>query len=290
MSVTIFKMPRQPLVALLCFAIIGTFVIIQLCYNIFHQLRDIPFEPNLLRVFSRIITDILSNHLLFEPLLNVLFLFSIITLCRQLIIQMKLYKKWKIIFDSKRNTELTEHFRKKFNKENLLIEVITDSSLIAITVRFIRPKVLISTGLIDRFNEQELEAILFHEMYHSKFRHPLQMLIITMIAESLAFLPIMKSLVHHYKVWMELLADRFAMRHMGSETQLAHVLLAVLKNNQVKSEAYGVHFVNESVNYRLMQLIDPQAKINIPLFKQKTLILSIIILVMMTIIFIYGSV
>ncbi|MCD9026524.1 M56 family metallopeptidase [Cohnella silvisoli] len=290
MRATMLKMPRQPSLALFWIAIIGNLVIIQLGYNVFHQIRDIPFESNLFRVFAAIFADILSNHLLFEPLLNGLILFSIIMLCRQLIQQVKLYKKWKTYIDSKSNPEMTKRFIKKFNKENLRIEVILDSSIIAMTAGLIKPRVILSSGLIERFNDQEMEAILFHEMYHSKFRHPLQLLILTMIAESLAFLPIMKSLVHHYKIWMELLADRFAIYHMGSEIQLAQVLLAVLKNNQVKSQGYGVHFVNESVNYRLKQLIDPQTPIRIPFFKQKTLLLSVIVLVMMTLIFIYGSV
>lgn len=96
---------------------------------------------------------------------------------------------------SKSDPEMTELLTKKINNKDLRIEVISDSSYIAMTVGFIRPKVILSTGLIKRFHDQELDAILLHEMYHSMFRHPLQMFILTMIAESLAFLPIMRSLV-----------------------------------------------------------------------------------------------
>jgi beta-lactamase regulating signal transducer with metallopeptidase domain len=290
MRAAMLRMPRQPRIALLWIAIIGNLVIIQLGYNIFHQLRDIPFEYNLLRFLSAIHADILSNHLFFEPVLNGLFIFSFIMLCRILIQQVKVYKKWKTYVDSKSSPELTDHYCKKFNKENVRIKVISDSSLVAMTAGFIKPGIILSTGLLERFNEQELEAILFHEMYHCKFRHPLQMLILTMIAESLAFLPMMKSLVHHYKVWMELLADRFAIYRLGSEIQLGQVLLAVMKNYPVQSQACGVHFVNESVNYRLKQLINPHTKINIPFFERKTLVPSVLVLLTMTIIFFYGSV
>jgi hypothetical protein len=128
-----------------------------------------------------------------------------------------------------------------------------------------------------------------HELYHGRFRHPFQLLILTTISECLIFLPLIKGLVQHYKVWMELLADRFAIYRMGSEIPLAHVLLFMLRNNPVTDETYGVHIARESVNYRLKQLINPQTKINIPLLELKTLIPSILILVMMTSMFIISQ-
>jgi len=290
MSRTAWRVPKQPKVALLWIFILGFSVIIQLGYNVIHQIQDVPPEPNLFRLILAVIVDSFSNHLLWELLLNGFVLFSLLVLCKQLIQLVKSSKRWKGYVDSIVNPAMTEYFSEKYKKENLRIEVISDSACIAMTAGFFRPKILLSTGIVERFNEKELEAVIFHEMYHCKKLHPLQILILTITVECLAFLPVIKGLVHHYKVWMELLADRYAIFRMGSEIQLAHVLLALLKNDSSTPKAYAIQFADESVNYRLMQLIDPQTKINIPFFERKTLLPSIVVMFIMTTIFIYGCV
>ncbi|WP_019003891.1 M56 family metallopeptidase [Cohnella laeviribosi] len=290
MSRIAWRVPGQPKVALLWIFILGFSVIVQLGYNVVHQIQDVPLKPNLFRLIMAVIVDSFSNHLLWELLLNGFVLFSLLVLGKQLIQQVRSYKRWKCYVDSNSNPVMTEYFSEKYKKENLRIEVVSDSACIAMTAGFFRPKILLSTGSVEMFNEQELESVIFHEMYHYKYRHPLQILILSIIAECLAFLPVIKGLVHHYKVWMELLADRYAIFRMGSEIQLAHVLLKMLKIDPAKPQAYAVHFANESVNYRLKQLIDPQTIINVPFFERKTLLPSIVVLVIMTTTFIYGCV
>lgn len=113
-------------------------------------------------------------------------------------------------------------------------------------------------------------------------------MILTISAKCLAFLPVVKGLVHYYKVWTELLADRYAIYRSGSEFHLAQVLLKMLKSNSNYSPDYGVHLANDSVNYRLQQLIDPQAEINLPFFEWRLWFPSLLILVLMIMAFLLG--
>lgn len=176
-------------------------------------------------------------------------------------------------------------------QEAIRIEVISDSKWIAMTAGFWKPSIILSTGIIAQFSDEELRAILYHELYHYKFRHPLQLIGLTIIAKCLAFLPVVKGLVQYYKVWLELLADRYAIGRTGSEVPLALVLLKMLKQNpSSSSHPYGVHLAQQSVNYRLQQLIDPQQKICIPFVEWKTILPSATILMLMKAVFLVGCI
>ena len=39
---------------------------------------------------------------------------------------------------------------------------------------FVRPKIVLSTGLMSLLNDDELKAVIYHEMYHKENRDPLK--------------------------------------------------------------------------------------------------------------------
>lgn len=283
-------MPRQPKIALIWILSIGAWVAIQMSYILVHQLSDVPLELNLLHVFLSVIDDTFTNHILWELSLNAILLFSCLVLCKHLIQQAKLYRQWNSYLLSKKNNEMTKKLTEILNHESLRIEVVSEPKLMAMTIGFWKPRIILSSGMMNRFSKDELGAIVYHELYHYKHRHPLQHFVLTIIAECLAFLPIVKGLVQYYKVWMELLADRYAIYRAGSEYHLAQVLITILRSEKSYKYAHGVHLAKESVNYRLQQLLDPHSSVHMPIFEWKSLLPSTIVLIFMLVIIILGCI
>ncbi|WP_310551133.1 M56 family metallopeptidase [Paenibacillus glufosinatiresistens] len=284
------RLPRQTKLALIALGIIGVLVIVLLGYNVLHQIQDVPIKSNLLKMISAIVADTFTNHIVWELVLNVLVVFSLTVFGKNIIHQMKLYRSWNRYANAYSDLEMFNSVVAKFKHERIRFVILNEPKMIAMTIGFLKPKIVLSSYVIERFDENELEAIIYHELYHYKSRHPLQLFILNVVADCLAFLPVVKELVQHYKVWMELLADRYSIKRMGSEVPISHVLLAVLKNEQLKNQALGVHFANEAINYRLMQLIEPNKEINIPLFNWRKMTTSLFMLQVMLSIFIYSCV
>ncbi|PRX65060.1 BlaR1 peptidase M56 [Cohnella sp. SGD-V74] len=283
-------MPRQPMMALIWIILIGLWATVQMTYILVHQLSDITLELNLFLVIRSIIIDTFSNHVLWELLLNLSVLFSCLIFCKQLIQQAKLYRQWERYIKTNKNDEMSKQLRELLKCESIRIEVITEQKMMAMTIGFLRPRIVLSSRMLERFSKDELISIVYHELYHYQFRHPLQRFVLTIIAECFAFLPIVKGLVQYYKVWMELLADRYAIYRAGSEFHLAQVLLKIIKSEQSHPHAYGVHLADESVNYRLQQLIDPKSELNMPIFEWKAFLPSTFILSVMTIVILLGCI
>ena len=95
---------------------------------------------------------------------------------------------------------------------------------IAYCAGVLRPMVWISTGATERLEDDELEAVLWHESYHLRHRDPWRILIAQILREMLFLFPLVRSLVSRFEVAKELDADREALRAQGSAAPLAGAL------------------------------------------------------------------
>lgn len=290
MKTSLAVMPKQPKIALALIVFLGIWVMLMFGFSLFHQLGDIPFEWNLLYLLKIVSSDALTNHYFWETLLAAFVLFPIAVACRWFPRQIGLYRKWNVYFRSNLDPAATRELNERFAAEGVRIEVVANDKWIAATTGLWKPKIVLSASLVALFPDEEIEAILHHEIYHYKYRHPLQFLILTMIAESLAFLPIIKGLLNNYRIWTELLADRYALHRMGNEIQLVQALLKMLKSNSNAVAVQGVHFADEAVSYRIRQLIDPEAELHIPLCESRSLMTSLGIIALMILIILVGCV
>jgi beta-lactamase regulating signal transducer with metallopeptidase domain len=120
-----------------------------------------------------------------------------------------------------------------------------------------------------------------HEAFHQKKYDPLVIFILQLISNALWFVPLTKWCHKNYKIISELSADENAIHKMGTELGISAALLKLIKHGCTdKSSPVLVHFSNESVNYRLQQLIDPHK--TIPLRAETTTIfVSIYVLVIL---------
>jgi len=95
----------------------------------------------------------------------------------------------------------------------------------AFTVGFLRPRIVISDGLIDRLDDDELRCVLAHERHHARRRDPLRRALVQAVCDGFWFIPPLRRTAHAHAAVSELAADAVAMRSTGPRS-LASALLA----------------------------------------------------------------
>ncbi|MEV5974958.1 M56 family metallopeptidase [Streptomyces sp. NPDC051921] len=112
-----------------------------------------------------------------------------------------------------------------------VVQVRADSPF-AVTYRLWRPRVAISSRLVERTSDQELAAVLWHESHHARWRHPLGRLLTEVVSSTLWFLPPLRTVREHAAVRQELSADQAALRVEGRSV-LASAMVKSLSDEKV---------------------------------------------------------
>lgn len=174
---------------------------------------------------------------------------------------------------------VSEEQRNKVAGKNIL--VMPSPVPCAFTYGLFRRKIVLSSAILKHFSHREVEAIIFHEEYHQRFFDPLKIFILTLLAESFKFIPIMQELLIRYKTYKELLADQYAMAHMGSSVELGSALLKLIKANGIHSSMATVSFSETAVNYRIQQILEPDTRVRIYKSNSRSAFVSMGVLLLM---------
>ncbi|MCM3169549.1 MULTISPECIES: M56 family metallopeptidase [Peribacillus] len=154
-------------------------------------------------------------------------------------------------------------------KYSVQVQFVNFTQPLAFTYGFIRPQILISTGLINLLQPYELEAVLEHEYYHYQNRDPFKLSICFCLARVFSFLPISRKLYERYMIEKEIRADTFAIHQVGMKAVASS--LYKLMTNMPSSSFATVHFQNHSfqdTNTRIEVLLTGTYKRpSIPLFE-----------------------
>ncbi|WP_410511247.1 M56 family metallopeptidase [Paenibacillus sp. BR2-3] len=225
-------------------------------------------------------------HLIVFIGLNLLILYSFMMIIIKLYKQIKLERQWNTQVQFQCDHSLTKQLHEKYEFIEDRIIVVHHNSFLAITSGFFRPKIVVSSKLVQDFTEQEVTAVILHEYAHTKKFDPLRLLIIHLIKDSLPFVPILKKLAHYIQVWMEIEADQFAINQMKSPYDLASVLYKCSKSEQ--KSVVGVGFADKAINYRIQKLLQPKSEIIIPVLEMKPLAMSSTLFVLLNVIIISG--
>ncbi|OUM90834.1 MAG: hypothetical protein BAA01_07640 [Bacillus thermozeamaize] len=157
-----------------------------------------------------------------------------------------------------------------------------DSLPAAFTLGLIRPKIVVTSGLLKVLNEEELEAVLHHEAFHQKHRDPLKMWIVQTLARSMQYLPVIGELVRSYRLLRELMADQFVIQKMGSSHALGSAILKMVKKRQemtwMKMGMTVAHFTS-SLDVRILRLLDSGYRVRFIWVGRKALLFSGLFLV-----------
>ncbi len=137
-------------------------------------------------------------------------------------------------------------------------------------------------------NEDEMEAVIYHELYHQNSRDPLKIFLISLISSTIWYIPILKWFHQKHKIVKELLADEYAMEKQGNPADLGSALLKMIKvGNQIKMPFSYVSFADTSVNYRIKYILDPLTEPSLK-FPVKLTVMSLYIFFMLCGLFIYA--
>lgn len=95
------------------------------------------------------------------------------------------------------------------------LAVVDISRPVAITRGFLRTAVVVSTGLLERVDDEELCAILAHEAEHARMRDPLRVFCVRAAAVAMWPFPVVRDLTFHAELGTEIAADRAAQARCG---------------------------------------------------------------------------
>lgn len=189
----------------------------------------------------------------FCTLISVLILFI-----RQMWLSRKAY--WKL--HAYRSQELTLQMNSRFYEGKQRMMIVEHASPIAFTMGLWLPIVVVSTGLMEMLDDDELEAVVHHEAFHQMHRDPLRMFILSLLASVMWYMPIMRWSKQQYNIIREVLADHYAIGCLGTSAHLGSALLKMLKQGKAPRMPFAhVSFADTSINYRIRQLLEPDTDI-----------------------------
>jgi Zn-dependent protease with chaperone function len=106
--------------------------------------------------------------------------------------------------------------------------VVDAAAPLAFCAGWLRPRVYVSTGVLERLSDRELQAVLAHEQHHGTLRDPLRLAVGRILCQALFFLPVLRNLQETYAEAAELTADAAALEAVdGAHAPLASAMLAV---------------------------------------------------------------
>jgi beta-lactamase regulating signal transducer with metallopeptidase domain len=262
------------------------YVLLNMGLFLSHVLYGLQYSLGILSNFIKAAFGNSQIHLLLHFGFYTLIICSFYRVCNRLVKQFTLTLKWNRYFKNKENNLLTNYINEKYRHHKSELHVIEHDGFIALTIGLFKPKIVLSSFVLTQFDDQEIEAIILHELCHFKNYDPLKVFLVTIILDAINYIPIMKVLVHNYKICKELMADQFVISNMNSSYGLSKALLKVnrIKNNISVSNSLG--FVNSAINLRIQQILEPDNFVEFPLNYIKPLVKSCIILSLMSLVFI----
>lgn len=149
------------------------------------------------------------------------------------------------------------------------VEVVQSSAANAFCVGIVRPRVIVTSGLLARLDEEELRAALMHEVEHARARGPMKVALAHVAARALFWLPALGDLLNRFMLLSELAADRAAIK-ATSRSALAGALSEVIEAPHPATAVALADFAAP----RIDRLFDESAALP-PLFRRWSLLAGI---------------
>lgn len=196
---------------------------------------------------------------------------------KQMILSYRAFKR----FRSFENQTLTQALNLQYGKSLNDYMVVESAEPLALTMGFFKPRIVLSVGLLQLLDQDELAAVIHHEQYHQKHRDPIKSLLLYLVASVMWYLPILQWFHQNYNIIREVLADQYSITRSGTSAHLGSALIKLLKRGNPTPLAFShVSFADTSINYRIRQLLEPQREfpLQVPL---KPLMISVQILLIL---------
>jgi hypothetical protein len=120
--------------------------------------------------------------------------------------------------------------RLPLSDRGLSLALIKDDSVkVAFTHGLIRPKIYVSTGLLNSLTRDEIRAVLLHEIHHKKNRDPLRFFLVTLLRDTFFYLPIGGYITKRLHAMKERAADDAVVKRTADPFAFAETLLKVAR-------------------------------------------------------------
>ncbi|WP_187274087.1 M56 family metallopeptidase [Paenibacillus sp. N3.4] len=245
------------------FGIRISFNMFKLCIELFHSLRS----PLVFYLIHAIVLYTLAACLW--------------VISRQLFVSVRSTRRLNRQLDTAR----TQFYSRKYLLQEHELMIIHNVVPIALTLGIIRPRIILSTALLELLEEDELQAVLEHERFHLKHRDPLAIFLLSMLAISMWYIPLYRWVLDKYKIIIEIMADQFALSRIHHVTDLGGALIKMLKQGQAPHTSVSyASFAETSINVRILHILEPQTKLSLrmPFLRTVISILALLILVTFT--------
>ncbi|MFC7686801.1 M56 family metallopeptidase [Ureibacillus sp. GCM10028918] len=184
--------------------------------------------------------------------------------------------------------KLTKEFNDQFRNRDEKFMIISYPVPVAITIGFVSPKIVLSTGLLNLLSEEELEAVIYHETYHLNNHDPLKIFLLSIGSITLPYIPILKWFNEKYRVIQEVMADELAIEKQETAVHIGSALLKMLKVGKLETKSFAyASFAETSVNYRIEYILNPLKKYQIKVPVIITM-WSILVFSLISVFFIYA--
>lgn len=212
---------RPTIIATIIVAIVGLWpvllaplgrIYIEFCAR---YLTDVPFGHHAPPLFVAFVA----------PIVLVLIIGSVIALLRQVTGQRHLER----VLSARRCTldARTQQIVSTLGAEGRIVAT-SDTAVYAFCSGLIRPRVYLSQGLLNLLSEEEIEAVMRHELHHVTQRDPLRFFASRVSRRLAVVFPVLAALDDRVRINAELTADRAALAVMPLEA-LAGALIKVMR-------------------------------------------------------------
>ncbi len=124
----------------------------------------------------------------------------------------------------------------------------------------LRPRVVVTTGLLNRLNADEQAAVLWHEAEHARAYEPAKCLLAQLAASTFVWMPALRDLLDRFLLVKEISADRRSIAHTSRDA-LARALSEVASVPSLAAVGAG-----DFASGRIERLFQPDAPLS-PLFR-----------------------
>ncbi len=128
------------------------------------------------------------------------------------------------------------------------VKIISDKKSLAFCLGFFRPKIYLSSGLIDLMNRAELEAIILHEKYHLLKKDNISLVAVNVVEQLFLPFPVITDLLDGLIKTREVKADRYGVILMGKKQPIVSAFKKLLHFNIDNS--YLLRFASAFTNYQ----------------------------------------
>ena len=227
----------------------------------------------------------ISTFILFLGLLTTIFLFFIIyNLIKSLLVTKKYINQ--VVGNKVELMPKLYHVAISLGLNNKVVAV-NSNSLDIFCFGFLKPKICISSRLINQVSKKQLKAILLHEKNHLKSYDPLKLFLVNAIRKSLFFIPGLNHLASQFEIGLELAADERATNNLKETQSLSKALIKIIDLDQTLN-----HRVNHDVavtflsvtEARIDRLIDSHYKPRFKWFTPK-LVMSFVVIIGLSVLF-----